>query len=74
LPAAEQVRRAPRTEVPPVANVTADAKEASTPGVASEVPWQHQLRYECEVMLAYAPASALNVPESVPQASASLPL
>jgi hypothetical protein len=60
-------------EVLSVPNVAADAKEAGIPGVASELPWQHQLRYECEVMLAYAPASGLNVPKSVPQASASLP-
>jgi hypothetical protein len=72
LPTAEQLRRDPRIEMPSVANVTADAKEASTPGVASEVPWQHQLRSACEVLLAYALASGLYVPESVPQASASL--
>jgi hypothetical protein len=71
-PAAEQLRRDARIEVPSIANVTADAQEASTPGVASEVPWQHQLHYACEVMLAYALAFGLYVPESVLQASASL--
>lgn len=66
----EQVQRDPSMEVPAAVDVKADSKEASQSGAEGEMSWQNQLRHECAVMLVYAFASGLNVPESVSQAIA----
>jgi hypothetical protein len=66
----EEAQRDPSMEVPAVVDVKADVEEAIQSGAESEMSWQNQLNHECAVMLAYAFASGLNVPESVSQAIA----